>query len=327
MNALLPCADHREFRLLNDYQQRFPLCPTPFARVADDLGAQANAVLSTYRRWQQDGVISRIGPVFAPNRIGASTLAALAVPENELERVATLVSAFPEVNHNYQREHAWNLWFVVTAGNADSLSDVLQRIATQSGCPLIEAPLEAPYHIDLGFDLGAGDRTIAPLPAKAGGEAPCCPDPMLLEVLQEGLPLVDRPYAVLAEKAGLSELELTGCIDSWLSSGLISRFGVVVRHHELGYNANAMCVWDVPADRVDKLGRLLAAESGVNLCYRRRRSLPAWPYNLYCMIHGRARETVLARRAEIAADLGLDAFPHAILFSSRRFKQRGARYV
>ncbi len=327
MNALIPCADHREFRLLNDYQQRFPLCPTPFARVAEELGTEATTVLSAYRRWQKDGVISRIGPVFAPNRVGASTLAALAVPEDQLERVATLVSAFLEVNHNYQREHVWNLWFVVTAGNADLLSGVLQRIATQSGCPLIEAPLEAPYHIDLGFDLSAEARALAPPTERSGGEPSSPPNPILLEALQEGLPLVDRPYGALAEKAGLGELELIGRVGEWLASGLISRFGVVVRHHELGYNANAMCVWDVPAERVDELGRLLATESGINLCYRRRRSLPAWPYNLYCMIHGRARQAVLARRSEIAARLGLDAFSHAVLFSNRRFKQCGARYV
>ena len=102
--------------------------------------------------------------------------------------------------------------------------------------------------------------------------------------------------------------------------GVIKRFGVVVRHRELGYRANAMCVWDVPdapdAGTVDALGEALAREPGVTLCYRRARALPEWPYNLFCMVHGRDRATSKpARRARGAH--GLARFPSAVLFSRR----------
>jgi DNA-binding Lrp family transcriptional regulator len=113
----------------------------------------------------------------------------------------------------------------------------------------------------------------------------------------------------------------------WLAAGLLKRFGVVVRHHELGFTANAMAVWDVPDGDVTAVGRRLAAEPGVTLCYRRSRSLPDWPYNLFCMVHGQAREAVEERVAEIAATQGLAGVPHALLFSRRRFKQTGARYL
>ena len=112
-----------------------------------------------------------------------------------------------------------------------------------------------------------------------------------------------------------------------LEDGLIRRFGVVVRHHELGIKANAMCVWDVPDELASTLGRQLARYPGVTLCYRRARSLPHWPYNLFCMIHGRSHDAVTATRNDIAQRLGLDRWTHAVLFSSRRFKQRGARYL
>ena len=116
-------------------------------------------------------------------------------------------------------------------------------------------------------------------------------------------------------------------LGQWLERGILKRFGVVVRHHELGYTANAMCVWAVPEGEVSALGERLAAEPGVTLCYRRRPMAPHWPYNLFCMIHGKAREEVVELRRSLGERLGLDAFPNELLFSTRRYKQTGARYA
>lgn len=317
------------FGLLNDYQQRFPLCPEPFAAIAAEQNLSLETVLAAYRDWQAAGLVSRIGPVFAPHRVGASTLAALAVPPEQLEAVAARVSARAQVNHNYEREHHWNLWFVATAPDAAQLQALLAQIGAESGCPLLDLPLETPYHIDLGFDLKASQGSKPEIRPGAHGEPPCTLDSLdqqLLAALEEGLPLEPRPYARLAETAGLSEAWLLARLEEWLASGVLKRFGVVVRHHELGYRANAMCVWNVPEAQIDALGRQLAAEPGVTLCYRRRRQLPDWPYNLYCMIHGQAREAVHQQRNALAARLGLDAYPQQMLFSGRRFKQCGARY-
>jgi DNA-binding Lrp family transcriptional regulator len=118
-----------------------------------------------------------------------------------------------------------------------------------------------------------------------------------------------------------------GRIRSWLEEGAIKRFGVVVRHHELGYRANAMLVHDIPDDRVSELGRALADEPAVTLCYRRPRALPEWPYNLFCMIHGKARDEVEAIIADLRLRHGLESCAHETLFSLTRFKQNGARYA
>lgn len=125
----------------------------------------------------------------------------------------------------------------------------------------------------------------------------------------------------------MKETDVIAQLIAWQESGIIRRFGVVVRHLELGYRANAMVVWNVPDEQVSGLGARLAREPEVNLCYRRARRLPQWPYNLYCMIHGKRRATVLTRIEIISCTLGLNAFPREILFSTRRFKQTGARYV
>ncbi|MCZ7598312.1 MAG: AsnC family protein [Gammaproteobacteria bacterium] len=148
----------------------------------------------------------------------------------------------------------------------------------------------------------------------------------LVGEIEDGLPLVARPYAAIAERLGVSESLVIHTIEALRRSGDIKRFGVVVRHHELGFCANAMVVWDVPDEEVDAVGRRFGEAPFVTLCYRRPRRGPRWPYNLFTMIHGRDREQVLGKVAELAASASAGAWRHEVLFSARRFKQRGARY-
>lgn len=142
-----------EKRLLNDFQHNLPLSATPYADMAAQLGVSENEVLNTVRKLQHDGVISRVGPVFTPNRIGVSTLAAMSIPQQELECVARIISAFPEVNHNYERDHEFNLWFVVTACSEEHLDIVLHEIEQHAEYPLMSLPMLEDYFIDLGFKL------------------------------------------------------------------------------------------------------------------------------------------------------------------------------
>ena len=139
--------------LLNDFQHGFPLTPRPFAALAERLGVGEAEVLRRLRRLQDQGAISRIGAVLTPHRAGWSTLAAMAVPEGELDEVAELVSGYTEVNHNYEREHRLNLWFVVTAPSAERVAGVLAEIEYWTGLAVLDLPLEEAYRLDLGFPL------------------------------------------------------------------------------------------------------------------------------------------------------------------------------
>ncbi len=137
--------------IVNAYQRDFPLHPRPFEQIGNKLGMSEQDVLAIVGDLRERGVLSRVGAVVAPNRAGASTLAALSVPAEQLEEVAERVSAFPEVNHNYEREHTLNLWFVVAAKNREAVLDILQRITADTGLEPVELPLIKAYHIDLGF--------------------------------------------------------------------------------------------------------------------------------------------------------------------------------
>jgi len=142
-----------EKRLLDAYQRGLPLSPTPFRDMAEELGTSEALVLQILQRLQQAGVISRVGPVFRPQRIGASTLAAMAVPTERLEQVAHIISGFGEVNHNYEREDRFNLWFVVTAPSQEQLQQALTAMEQATGLAILDLPLERQFHIDLGFPL------------------------------------------------------------------------------------------------------------------------------------------------------------------------------
>lgn len=150
-------------------------------------------------------------------------------------------------------------------------------------------------------------------------------DRALLAALETGLPLCPSPYEVLGQELGLKEAEVIARLQTLIETGVIRRFGVVVRHRALGYVANAMVVWDIADEGVPAAASIMTAFPFVTLCYRRPRRQD-WPYNLFCMIHGRERPVVLEQVEQVRAALGPRVRGHAVLFSTRAFKQRGARY-
>lgn len=242
-----------DLRLLNDWQHGFPLCRDPFGVLGEATGLARADVLDSLRRSQNAGRISRIGGVFAHGSGGDALLLAMAVPAARIDEVAQRVSAHPGVNHNYLREHALNLWFVMAGPDRESVARGVCELERDSGLPALRLRMVRPYRIDLGFDLRGRTAEQAmrvrpvhflpsPLPLALRPLARCA---------EAGLPLQARPYALWAREIGWSEGAVIDQLGRWLAEGRLQRFGVVVRHHELGFAANAMTVFDVP----DEIGR------------------------------------------------------------------------
>lgn len=139
--------------LINAYQRDFPMTSKPYARMGEKLGISEDEVIKILSDLKEKNILSRVGAVITPNSAGVSTLAAMEVPESDLEKIAAMVSAHPEVNHNYEREHSLNLWFVATAPAVGELAKVLEEISIETGIEVIELPLISSYHIDLGFAI------------------------------------------------------------------------------------------------------------------------------------------------------------------------------
>jgi DNA-binding Lrp family transcriptional regulator len=150
-------------------------------------------------------------------------------------------------------------------------------------------------------------------------------DRRIVVATQAGLPIVARPYRAIAEQIGATEAEVVARLQRMLDNGVIRRIGAVPNHYALGYRFNAMTVWNVPDERVRECGARIGALDGVSHCYHRPRQLPAWPYNLFAMLHGRDRDAVEVRVAEIARLLGEADRGHAALYSTRILKKTGLR--
>lgn len=140
-------------QLINHYQRNLPVCERPYREMADTLGISEDEVISRLTVLQQQQVLSRVGPVFEHSQAGASLLAAVAAPLEQIDLVAARINSAPGVNHNYAREHLYNLWFVMTAPDEDTLDERLDELEHQLKLPILRLPMVEGYHIDLGFDI------------------------------------------------------------------------------------------------------------------------------------------------------------------------------
>ena len=327
--------DALDARLLNRLQRDLPLCPRPFEQLGAELGCPEWALIERLSRMLADGTLTRFGPLFQIERAGGRfVLAAMAVPEPRFAAVAAQLAALPEVAHNYRREHALNMWFVVGAETPAAADAACVHIETLTGLRVLAFPKEREYGVGLFLPVAAPGEPlpeavsaldVAAVPTQAD-DAPLSElERRLLRASQQGLPLLPRPFEALGAMLGLGEDEVLQAFAAMRARGLVRRIAAVPDHYRLGYVANGMSVWDVDERQIDRLAALIAAQPGVSHCYRRPRRLPDWPYNLFAMLHGHRREAVQAQAARLRALLGPACRAHDILYSSAILKKTGLR--
>lgn len=320
---MLSRLDPIDQKLLDNFQRDFPLVERPFARIANDLNISEETVLARLAALKETGRIARVGATVRPNTAGASTLAAMAVPEDRIETVAAQVGAEPGVNHSYLREDDINLWFVATAPDKDALAASLDRIRMTTGLAVLDLRLVRPFNIDLGFSLTGQHQSLnadntPDLSALREEDRP------ILHTLSQGFALTPRPFAALAESLGRDEQDVITRIKTLASAGILTRIGVIVRHRSVGWTSNAMVVWDVAEDQIEAAGQALARHPGITLCYQRQTVPELWPYRLYSMIHARDRAEAESVLDGARALPPLQGVAHKALYSLRCFKQTGA---
>jgi len=326
--------DPTDRRILDLIQRNFPLAPRPFRIVAEGSATSERDALERIARLKREGMIREICAVFDAARLGyRSTLAALAVEPARLEEAAAVISAHPGVSHNYERLHLFNLWFTLTIAGSRPVAVEVEGLAHKAGCnDFLNLPALRRFKIGVDFDLGTRDvDEIAP---EMGVPAAALDEWRMLEfgprersavrVLQRDLPLVEQPFARMAERISMDEKELLARADFFLTAGVMRRFGAILHHRHVGYDANVMVGWTMAPDRMEEAGRRAAAERSVSHCYERPSFPPRWPYNLLTMIHGRSEDGV----REVVRRLESDLQPsgHAMLFSGREFKKQRVHY-
>jgi DNA-binding Lrp family transcriptional regulator len=148
-------------------------------------------------------------------------------------------------------------------------------------------------------------------------------DKKVIQLIQGDLPLDLRPFATLADKAGISEHDFVERVAALKKKGIIRRFGATLRHQEAGFSSNAMVAWIVPEERIEEVGKTMARFRAVTHCYQRK-TTKGWPYNLYTMIHGDNREECYEIAKKISRKAGIQDY--ILLFSEKEFKKTSMKY-
>ncbi|MCL6416957.1 hypothetical protein MIB92_14950 [Aestuariirhabdus sp. Z084] len=316
-------------KIIDKLQYGFPVCEYPFAVVAKDLGITESSLIDRIDTLLKEKVLTRFGPMYHAERMGgALSLAAMSIPEQDFDQVTEIVNAFPEIAHNYQRDHQLNMWFVLATEEQEQLEKTIERIEQQSGYPVYNMPKLEEFYVGFYLDLSEKQADTKPnvsvrpdRPTRDLTEM----DRELVTLSQEGLALVPRPYHKLAEAMGTSSEEVMVRMESMLACGIIRRIAAVPNHYKLGYTANGMTVWDVPDEKIRELGTKVGALPSVTHCYHRPRHLPDWSYNLFAMVHGKNKSDVAEDIEQIKQLLGDDLRACDVLYSTRILKKKGLR--
>lgn len=321
---------------INNFQGNFPLVEHPFKSIAEQLNSTEDKLIDVINKLKAENMLSRFGPLYDAASLGGGlTLAAISVPDDRYEVVTELVNTFPEVAHNYRREHELNMWFVLATETPDEIANVLHSIEQSIKLKVYNFPKQHEFYIGLWLDLNAdGSATTRPVKNQVSLENTSAEadsirldsiDRKLISVTQTGLPIEATPYKTVAQNIGIEQSEVIQRLSRMLSANIIRRIGAVPNHYRLGLSANGMTVWQVDENKIIELGNIIGQLDFVSHCYQRPSHLPIWPYNLFAMVHGHTRDEVDEKAQQIAALLGENCQAHEILFSSAILKKTGLR--
>jgi DNA-binding Lrp family transcriptional regulator len=320
--------DAADKRLCDLIQNEFPVVERPYAAIGERLDMSEDEVLERVQRLRGERIIRQVSAIFDTRKLGyRSMLVAARVPEERADEAAEVISTHPGVTHNYERKHEFNIWFTLGVPPTSRLG--LDRTVELLGeMAEVEAirPLPALRFFKIGVDLdmvGGRDPAAKRVRAEPVREAPA-PDSLsdrdiaAVRALQADLRPLPEPFAAPAARHGFTVPELLGKAAELQETGQMRRFAAVLYHRSAGFTANGMGVWKVPEERVDEMGRLMAAYRGVSHCYQRP-TYPDWPYNLFSMTHGRDRAECEAVLDAIAEETGLDE--RIVLYSTKEWKK------
>jgi len=328
--AGLPPMSEMDKQLIDLMQAKFPVAARPYHEIAQQIGSTEQDVYNRVALLYEQDRIRRIGPIFDTYKIGyVSSLVGAVIPPERLDEVAAMVNKHPEVTHNYERNHEFNMWFTLIAPGYGRIEEILEQMRRETGVrEFYSMPFTARYKVWVEFST-TGQDLNKPGPTlfkKDKTDSPCeitRADIPFVRAIQINIPFELRPYQAIALKAGMTEDAVIEKIRDWKKRHIIRRWGAIVRHQKIGYDHNAMGVWTVPPDRVDEYGMKIAAFDTVSHCYTRK-APPGWPYNLYSMVHGLSDQECIQAIETIAREVGLTQY--GALFSQREFKRSDMEY-
>ncbi len=318
-------------RLLNIVQVEFPLTSQPYDDLGLRLGIDRDEVMRRIEQLKVKGIIRQISPVLDSRRLGyQTTLVAIRMNEDKLERAERLIAEHPGVSHGYERNHEFNIWITLATPPEANMEAELQKLGS-----LIEAdaifslPAVKMFKIGAYFDMGGNGAVSTGIGVQTSGALPqeaalSRTDRLVISELQRDLPLVPAPFSTMAARLDMGVGDFLAHCQSLRRRGVMRRFGAAVNHRRAGFKANAMACWAVPPDTVDIAGQKLAAFREVSHCYERKTD-SHWRYNLFAVIHGHGREACQEIACKMADETGLRDY--ILLFSTKEFKKVRIKYL
>lgn len=319
--------DALDRQILDRLQRAFPLVAEPFKAIANALGTGGDEVMGRIAALKKLKLLRQISAIFNTGALGYRTsLVAMAVAEDEMDRASGVINRYPGVSHNYMRPGSYNMWYTIAVPPGHSLEDTVKALAREAGgWPTLILPARRKYKLAVVLDvLDEGEvdfpeeGAVRPSTSSRVAFDPTAGNVALVKCVQEDLPLEHRPFEAWARGLGMSQDKLLDTIATWMEGGIVRRFAAVLNHRKVGFKANGMVVWNCPLARIDELGLLLGSQPEVTHCYHRP-AFPEWPYNLYAMVHGRSRDECNNTARRLGALVG--DTDYRILFSTREFKK------
>ena len=316
-------------KLVDLLQAEFPLTGHPYADTGLSLGTSGEEVMAHIRQLKTEGIIRQIGPVFVAGSLGyKTTLVAARAAEEQIDKAARLFMEHPGISHAYERNHHFNLWFTLAIPVTGDLEAELSGLAGPIKAEAIFAlPSIRFFKLGTHFALRGDGRDEAATNYKIELRQRevnlSSTDRMVINELQQDLPLEPQPFARMAARLSMGEAYFLERCQSLKRRGVMRRFGAAVNHRKAGFEANAMTCWVAPPEQVDAVGRKLALLKEVSHCYERKTN-PLWRYNLFAMIHGRTKEACREIAGKVSAETGLTDY--VMLFSTRELKKTRIKY-
>jgi len=325
--------DNVDKNLLNIIQAEFPLSREPFAALGLHLNVNCNEVIQRIEKLKSGGIIRLIGPVFNPKRLGyRTTLVAVEVPVERLDKAEQIVSTHPMVSHCYERDHDFNLWFTLAMPAKEDIESEVHKLGSRIKAEeILNLPAVRTFKIGAYFNLGGSHASMPNMVASnnrlSNIDSELSPtDRAVINELQQDLPLNEKPFDLISARLSMDVDKFLSRCQALLQCGIMRRFSASINHSKLGFTANAMACWNMPTDIIEATGKKIAKFPEISHCYERQTS-PLWPYNLFAMIHAATKETCRAIADRICSETGLDKNGLVLLFSTKEIKKTRVRYT
>jgi DNA-binding Lrp family transcriptional regulator len=318
--------DPVEPRLLGLLQTEFPFVREPFAELGLKLEMSGAEVIQRIQGLKSRGIVRQISPILDARKLGyQSTLVAMQVPQSNLKRAEDVIRKHPGVSHAYLRAHEYNLWITLAIPQNADIRAELEKLKAEIEAEIIfDLPALKVFKLRAYFG-SEDDDTSADPQHQAIAEMVELSDRerLILNGLQQDLPLTSNPFDSLAGSAGMDVGEFLEDCRVLLEKGVIRRYGAAVNHRSTGFQANAMVCWEASPERAEAMGQNLARQKAVSHCYVRRTN-SNWPYNLFAMIHGHTPAECEAVVKEVEENDGLTG--RLFLYSTREIKKTRILY-